>query len=120
MKNILAGVLGALLLPLSARAENAYTNHAGNAVSGRPVALTPTQVVLAEAATTNACHATTNDVRLSASGSSGPFNLSTFQPFNHERLSALDLPGIRAAAHRGGLRPRQGGAPLARGARVFA
>ena len=38
----------AAILPLSARADNAYTNHAGNVVSGWPVKLTSTQVVLSE------------------------------------------------------------------------
>ena len=36
------------LVAVSARAENAYTNHAGNVVSGWPVKLTSTQVVLSE------------------------------------------------------------------------
>ena len=32
----------------SARAEGGYTNHAGNVIAGRPVALTATQVTLGE------------------------------------------------------------------------
>ena len=82
----------------SALAEPAYTNHAGNAIAGWPVALTAKQVTLAERTAIHDSQLTTN-------------NLSTSQPFNSKHLPALDLPRIRAAAHRGGLRPaaRAGG-----------
>ena len=72
----LTGVLPCLLIAFSIHAGNAstpvhqpsglstfqpfnlstgsYTNHAGNAISGWPVALTQSEVVLAESATTNA------------------------------------------------------------------
>ena len=46
--NILKSLLCFLMLALVARAEPGYTNHAGNVVSGWPVKLTATQVVLAE------------------------------------------------------------------------
>lgn len=88
MDNGLAGVICVLLLPFSARAENAYTNHAGNAVSGRPVALTRTQVVLVEDAAANAGQAATNDVPLSASQ---PFNLSAFRPSGLSTTNAYPL-----------------------------
>ena len=40
--------LATLFLVLAARAENAYTNHAGNVIAGWPVELTAKQVTLAE------------------------------------------------------------------------
>ena len=46
--NILKSLLCVLMLALVARAEPGYTNHAGNVVSGWPVKLTATQVVLQE------------------------------------------------------------------------
>ena len=46
--NILKSLLCFLMLALVARAEPGYTNHAGNVVSGWPVKLTATQVMLAE------------------------------------------------------------------------
>ena len=79
-----------LLCAFSAFAENAYTNHAGNVVSGWPVKLTSTQVALAERATPPA-----NDYRLTT---------NDYQLTTNDYLPALDLPRIRAAAHRGGLR----------------
>ena len=53
-----------LLCALPASAENAYTNHAGNVVSGWPVRLTPKEVTLAEGVVTNDYRLTTNDYRL--------------------------------------------------------
>ena len=41
-------LLALLFVAVSARAESAYTNHAGNAIAGWPVKLTATHVVLAE------------------------------------------------------------------------
>ena len=64
---------------------NSYTNHAGNAIAGRPVQLTATQVVLVEclAPATNDCpFATTN---------AQPSNLSNFQPFNLSTTNACPL-----------------------------
>ena len=46
--NILKGLLCFLMPALVSHAEPGYTNHAGNVVSGWPVKLTATQVVLAE------------------------------------------------------------------------
>ena len=53
-------------MAFSALAEPAYTNHAGNAVTGWPVKLTATHVTLAERITppTNDHRLTTNDYRL--------------------------------------------------------
>ena len=46
--NILKSLLCFLMLALVARAEPGYTNHAGNVVSGWPVKLTATHVVLSD------------------------------------------------------------------------
>ncbi len=46
--NILKSLLCVLMLALVARAEPGYTNHAGNVVSGWPVKLTATHVVLSD------------------------------------------------------------------------
>ena len=76
-----------LLCAFSAFAENAYTNHAGNVVSGWPVKLTSTQVALAERATPPA-----NDYRLTT---------NDYQLTTNDYLPALDLPRIGAAANCG-------------------
>ena len=47
-ESILKCVICVLLMALSVHAENAYTNHAGNAVAGWPVKLTATHVTLSE------------------------------------------------------------------------
>jgi len=47
-ESILKCAICVLLTALSVHAENAYTNHAGNAVAGWPVKLTATHVTLAE------------------------------------------------------------------------
>ena len=47
-ESILKCVICVLLTALSVHAENAYTNHAGNAVAGWPVKLTATHVTLSE------------------------------------------------------------------------
>ena len=46
--NILKSLLCFLMLALVAHAEPGYTNHAGNVVSGWPVKLTATHVVLSD------------------------------------------------------------------------
>ena len=47
-ERILKSAIYVLLTALSVHAENAYTNHAGNVVSGWPVKLTATHVVLSD------------------------------------------------------------------------
>ena len=56
-------IVGLIFAPC-ARAENAYTNHAGNVVSGWPVRLTQKEVTLAEGVVTNDYRLATNDCRL--------------------------------------------------------
>ena len=68
---------------LSAHAENAYTNHAGNVVSGWPVELTATQVVLSE------CASTTNALGTKHQAIGTTYPLSIF-PTNEQRRIAAD------------------------------
>ena len=65
--NILKSLFCFLMPALVAHAEPGYTNHAGNVVSGWPVKLTATQVVLSEGTTqtTNHYPQTTNHYPLS-------------------------------------------------------
>ena len=78
-------------------AEPGYTNHAGNVVSGWPVKLTATQVVLSEGGSPGRLGGTprptcvdqpptTND-QLTTNG----YNLSTFQPFNFSTTNTYPL-----------------------------
>ena len=55
-ERILKSAIYVLLTALSVHAENAYTNHAGNVVSGWPVKLTATHVVLSEGTTQTTNH----------------------------------------------------------------
>ena len=89
--NILKSLLCFLMLALVARAEPGYTNHAGNVVSGWPVKLTATHVVLSDGGSPG---------RLG--GTPRPTTNSQLPTYH---LPSLHLPRIRAAADRGGLRP---------------
>ena len=102
--NILKSLLCFLMLALVARAEPGYTNHAGNVVSGWPVKLTATHVVLSDGGspgrlggtprptyvdqppTTNHQPPTTN-YQLTTNDHS----LSTFQPFNFSTTNTYPL-----------------------------
>ena len=55
-ERIFKSAIYVLLTALSVHAENAYTNHAGNVVSGWPVKLTATHVVLSEGTTQTTNH----------------------------------------------------------------
>ena len=96
-----ASILSLLLFAAPASAENAYTNHAGNAVAGRPVKLTATHVTLAERA---AAGQTTNSLPALP-----PFNLSTTNtyplsifPESEQRRIAADFgrPRVPVAVKR--------------------
>ena len=65
-----------LFVALSAHAQTAYTNHAGNVIAGWPVKLTSTHVSLAERATppTNDYRLTTTDYRLPTTNYQPPTN----------------------------------------------
>ena len=95
--NILKSLLCFLMLALVARAEPGYTNHAGNVVSGWPVKLTATHVVLSDGGSPGRLGGTprptcvdqpptTND-QLTTNG----YNLSTFQPFNFSTTNTYPL-----------------------------
>ena len=89
----------AAILPLSARADNAYTNHAGNVVSGWPVKLTSTQVVLSESAraTSHEPRTTSHEPRTTT------YPLSIFPESEQRRIAAdyvLGHPGAGIAALR--------------------
>ena len=82
----LVNILVLLALAAAARAENAYTNHAGHAVSGWPVKLTAREVALAEctAPSTNDYRLTTNDYRLTTNN----YPLSIFPESEQRRIAA--------------------------------
>ena len=75
-------LLSPLFLTFSARAENAYTNHAGHAIAGWPAKLTATHVVLCEGCTTDR-RLTTNDQRLTTT-----YPLSIFPESEQRRIAA--------------------------------
>ena len=88
----------------SALAEPAYTNHAGNAIAGWPVALTAKQVTLAERTAIHDSQLTTNNL-----STSQPFNLSTVNtyplsifPESEQRRIAADFgqPRVPVAVKR--------------------
>ena len=75
-------LLALLFVTVCARAENAYTNHAGNAIAGWPVKLTATHVVLAEC-DTNHQSLTTNHYPLTTT-----YPLSIFPEPEQRRIAA--------------------------------
>ncbi len=84
-----------LLCAFSAFAENAYTNHAGNVISGRPVKLTQKEVVLAVRipdsghSPTNLQHQTSNaQFSTLSSQLSTTYPLSIFPESEQRRIAA--------------------------------
>ena len=73
-----------LLHAFSAFAENAYTNHAGNAIAGWPVKLTATHVSLSEGVVANDCPLTTNNYPLTTNDCP----LSIFPESEQRRIAA--------------------------------
>ena len=71
-------------------AEPAYTNHAGNVVSGWPVKLTAKQVTLAERVATNDCQLTTNHYPLATNHYqlTTTYPLSIFPESEQRRIAA--------------------------------
>ena len=89
-----------LLSAASAAAENAYTNHAGNAVSGWPVKLTATHVTLAEGVVDNrqptADNQTTNNL-----STTNIYPLSIFPESERRRIAAdFGQPRVPATVKR--------------------
>ena len=102
--NILKSLLCFLMLALVARAEPGYTNHAGNVVSGWPVKLTATQVMLAEGGSPGRLGGTprptyvdqppTTNYQLPTTNyqlTTNDHSLSTFQPFNFSTTNTYPL-----------------------------
>ena len=84
-ERILKSAIYVLLTALSVHAENAYTNHAGNVVSGWPVKLTATHVVLSEGTTQTTNH----------------YPLSIFPKSEQRRIAAdFGQPRVPAAVKR--------------------
>ena len=83
-------LLAFLFVASSACAENAYTNHAGNVVSGWPVKLTAKQVTLAERVATNDCQLTTNHYTLATNHYqlTTTYPLSIFPESEQRRIAA--------------------------------
>ena len=88
-------LLALLFVAVCARAENAYTNHAGNAIAGWPVKLTATHVVLAEF-DTNHQSLTTNHYPLTTI-----YPLSIFPESEQRRIAAdFGQPRVPVAVKR--------------------
>ena len=82
-------------MAFSARAENAYTNHAGNAIAGWPVKLTATHVVLEERSTSHQS-LTTNHQSLTTT-----YPLSIFPESEQRRIAAdFGQPRVPVAVKR--------------------
>jgi hypothetical protein len=90
LSNVAALILA--FVALAARAENAYTNHAGNVIAGWPVKLTSTHVTLAERITPSA-----NDYRLTTND----YPLSIFPESEQRRIAAdFGQPRVPVAVKR--------------------
>ena len=88
-------LLALLFVAVCARAENAYTNHAGTAIAGWPVKLTATHVVLAEF-DTNHQSLTTNHYPLTTI-----YPLSIFPESEQRRIAAdFGQPRVPVAVKR--------------------
>ena len=84
-------------------AEPAYTNHAGNVVSGWPVKLTAKQVTLAERVATNDCQLTTNHYTLATNHYqlTTTYPLSIFPESEQRRIAAdFGQPRVPVAVKR--------------------
>ena len=84
-------------------AEPAYTNHAGNVVSGWPVKLTAKQVTLAERVATNDCQLTTNHYPLATNHYqlTTTYPLSIFPESEQRRIAAdFGQPRVPVAVKR--------------------
>ena len=103
--NILKSLLCFLMLALVARAEPGYTNHAGNVVSGWPVKLTATHVVLSDGGSPGRLggtpRPTTNSQLPTPNSQLTTYPLSIF-PESEQRRIAVDFgqPRVPAAVRR--------------------
>ena len=87
-ENILKCVICVLLTALSVHAENAYTNHAGNAVAGWPVKLTATHVTLSEGVSPGRLGGTPRPTITDHPPTSTTYPLSIFPESERRRIAA--------------------------------
>ena len=100
-ESILKCVICVLLTALSVHAENAYTNHAGNAVAGWPVKLTATHVTLAEGVSSGRLGGTLRPTITDHPPTSTTYPLSIFPESEQRRIAAdFGQPRVPVAVKR--------------------
>ena len=100
-ESILKCVICVLLTALSVHAENAYTNHAGNAVAGWPVKLTATHVTLSEGDSPGRLGGTPRPTITDHPPTSTTYPLSIFPESERRRIAAdFGQPRVPVAVKR--------------------
>ena len=100
-ESILKCVICVLLMALSVHAENAYTNHAGNAVAGWPVKLTATHVTLSEGDSPGRLGGTPRPTGAHQPPTSTTYPLSIFPESERRRIAAdFGQPRVPVAVKR--------------------
>ena len=100
-ESILKCAICVLLTALSVHAENAYTNHAGNAVAGWPVKLTQKEVVLAEGVSPGRLGGTLRPTITDHPPTSTTYPLSIFPESERRRIAAdFGQPRVPVAVKR--------------------
>ncbi len=100
-ESILKCAICVLLTALSVHAENAYTNHAGNAVAGWPVKLTQKEVVLAEGVSPGRLGGTPRPTITDHPPTSTTYPLSIFPESERRRIAAdFGQPRVPVAVKR--------------------
>ena len=100
-ESILKCVICVLLTALSVHAENAYTNHAGNAVAGWPVKLTATHVTLSEGDSPGRLGGTPRPTITDHPTTSTTYPLSIFPESERRRIAAdFGQPRVPVAVKR--------------------
>ena len=100
-ESILKCAICVLLMALSVHAENAYTNHAGNAVAGWPVKLTATHVTLSEGDSPGRLGGTPRPTITDHPPTSTTYPLSIFPESEQRRIAAdFGQPRVPVAVKR--------------------
>ena len=100
-ESILKCAICVLLTALSVHAENAYTNHAGNAVAGWPVKLTATHVTLSEGDSPGRLGGTPRPTGAHQPPTSTTYPLSIFPESERRRIAAdFGQPRVPVAVKR--------------------
>ena len=100
-ESILKCAICVLLTALSVHAENAYTNHAGNAVAGWPVKLTATHVTLSEGDSPGRLGGTPRPTITDHPPTSTTYPLSIFPESEQRRIAAdFGQPRVPVAVKR--------------------